>query len=167
MLSLRSLSSAVASLACASVVAACGRPVDNTYVVLPADRPDGQFGRDLVAIAKRNALNPREGRSVDNRLGHSLHVVEFYTDWMHFWSQNVELSGDEDPAQCGSYTEPHPDPGQYEMSVQPIAPWVSRKREDELMASLRRDLLSMGYDVRTLPLPCSALSKLYDGRSSK
>ncbi len=122
------------------------------------------FTQDLASLAKKHGLNPSLGRATDDR-GRTLYVVEAKGRWMRLWSQNMPLSGQEDPAACGKETEAHPDPGQYIITVKPTFPFLNRAASLEVANQLRQELSQLGYEVRDHPVACSRLAKSATDRS--
>jgi len=71
----------------------------------------------------------------------------------------MPLSGQEDPALCGRYSEGHPDPGQYIVTIDHVLPLMETQRPRELISEISKELKMAGYDVRQSPIVCSPLSK--------
>jgi hypothetical protein len=155
-------------LLCGPVLASCGNSKDaaTIYVLAPPQRAS-QFTQDLAIIAKRHGLNPNLGQATDDR-GHILRVIEAQGRGVRLWAQNMPLSGQENPTLCGSYTEGHPDPGQYIVTIDHVLPVIAIKQvlptiaEDEpreLILEISNELRASSYDVRSSPVVCSSLSK--------
>jgi hypothetical protein len=127
------------------------------YAVLTSSNAS-HFTQDLASVAKRHDLTPSLGRATDDR-GHTLYVVEAKGRWMRLWSQNMPLSGQEDPVACGKATEAHPDPGQYIITVEPTLPFLNSTASVEVAAQLRQELAQLGYEIREKPVACSSLAR--------
>ncbi len=125
------------------------------YVVLSSSNVS-RFTQDLASLATKYGLTPKLGQATDDQ-GHTLHVVEAKDRWMRLWSQNLPLSGHENPDLCGKYTEAHPDAGQYIVTVTSRFPFVSETRIRTLTAQLKNELSEIGYDVREGSIICSPL----------
>jgi hypothetical protein len=128
------------------------------YVLTPPAKAD-IFTQDLGVIVKRYGLEPNPGHATDDK-GHTLWVLEARGKGVRLWSQNEPMSGDEDPAICGKYTEGHPDPGQYVISINKVFAWGAHDPPSLLLSKISKDLTRMGYDVRTHAVDCSPVSKL-------
>lgn len=146
------------STLCLAVLNSCtGSRQVTMYAVIPSSKAAARFNQDLALLAKRHGLIPRIGRATDDR-GHSLYVLEANGRWMRLWSQNVELSGHENPTQCGRYIEAHPDPGQYIVYIEPTLPFMNNTGVAEVASQLGRELSVLGYETQAEPVLCSPLS---------
>lgn len=134
-----------------------GNPPSTMYVVTPRERA-ALFSDDLAAITRTHGLVPNQGRSTDDR-GHTYWVTEAKTMWVRLWSTNMPLSGQESSSKCGRFTEGHPDPGQYIVTVSPRVPLLFDKYAGSVMKEISRDLEKAGYILLTTPIECSDLSK--------
>jgi hypothetical protein len=123
--------------------------------------------QDLAVIAKRHGLNPSLSHATDDK-GRTLHVVEASSLPLHLWGQNLPLSGAENPALCGHFTEGHPDPGQYIVTVDHglvliglnhALAVIAPGRPRALMSEIGNELSADGYVVRLAPAECSPLSR--------
>jgi hypothetical protein len=85
----------------------------------------GHYIRDVASLVRRHGLTPNIGSTTDDK-GHTLRVLEAKGRWLRLWSQNMPLSGNEDPAACGKPAEAHPDPGQFIISIDPALPLVGQ-----------------------------------------
>ena len=126
------------------------------------------FTNDLATIAKQHGLSPNLGHSTDDK-GHIYYVLEANGNWMRIWSTNMPLSGNENPVVCGHYTQSHPDPGQYVITIDHGLGWlglnhvlgmISSSKPKELMSEVSGELRASGYSVKSDPAMCSSLSKL-------
>ena len=115
-----------------------------------------RFIEELASVSKDNALTPSIGRATDDR-GHTLRVIEAKGRGVRLWSQNMPLSGQENPATCGKSFEGHPDPGQFVISVQPS--FLGRKSTaSAVLSEIEARLRQEGYEVGDTPTLCSSLA---------
>jgi hypothetical protein len=128
------------------------------YVTVPAEKAS-LFTTHLATLVKRYGMIPNLGRAVDDK-GYSLQVLDATSPSVRLVSQNVLLSGQEDPKLCGVYTEPHSDPGQYSISVSPSTKMGDPRDSRELLVKIVKDLKDDGYDVQQQPIICSPQSKI-------
>lgn len=153
---------------CAPALAACGNGKDaaTIYVLTPPQKA-ARFTEYLAAVSRRHGLSPNLGQSTDDK-GYTFHVLEAKGRGMRLWATNMPLSGGEDVLKCGKYSEGHPDPGQYAVTINYSFRWLGlnsafgRMPKDGakvLMSEVNADLEKDGYDVRQKPIECSPLSK--------
>lgn len=128
-----------------------------TYVIVPAEK-SSLFTTYLASVVKKHGMVPNLGKATDDK-GYSVYVLDATSPSVRLRSENVPLSGHEDPKQCGVYTEPHSDPGQYFIWVSPSTLTADTRDSRELLAKIVEDLEVNGYDVRKNPVKCSAQSK--------
>jgi hypothetical protein len=133
--------------------------------VLVTPTTASSFTEDLASLARKHGLSPSVGRATDDK-GHTLHVLEAKGRRMRLWSQNMPLSGQEDPAMCGRHTEPYPDPGQYIVLIKPTVPLLGDGASIEVATQLRQELSQLGYGVREKPAVCSSLATSAMDRSA-
>jgi len=133
-----------------------GPVTDEVYIVVPVEK-GSSFKTDLVSLVKKYRMTPNLVPAIDER-GRPLFVLDGVSSSVRLLSQNMILSGQEDPRLCGYYTEPHTDLGQYYISVSPYTP-EARREAHELLAKIVKDLKTGGYDVRPESPICSPQSK--------
>lgn len=153
-----SLSLPISILCLAALCSCVGGKQTAMYALIPSSKVAARFNQDLALLAKRHGLKPRLGRATDDQ-GHTLYVLEANGRSMRLWSQNVDLSGHEDPTQCGSYIEVHPDPGQYIVYIEPTLPFMNNADALDVASQIRQELSSLGYEMRSEQVLCSSLSK--------
>lgn len=117
------------------------------------------FTTELASLVKKYGMTPNLGHATDDK-GYRVDVLDAEGSGVRLRSENVLLSGHEDPILCGNYTEPHSDPGQYFISVSPATQTAEPREAREVLRKVAEDLKKAGYDVRSKPLTCSAQSKL-------
>lgn len=160
-------------LLCIPALAACGNSKDvATIYVLTPPQEASRLTEELAVITRRHGLNPNLGHATDDK-GHTLHVIEASGHWLYLWGQNMPLSGSEDPILCGHYSEGHPDPGQYIVTVDHglvriglnhVLAVVAPGKPRALMSEISKELSADGYTVRSRPVLCSPLSKIQASR---
>lgn len=160
-------------LLCSPALSACGNSNDATtiYVLTPPQKAT-RFTEDLAVLAKRHGLSPDLGRAKDDK-GHTLYVIEADGSWLHMWGQNVPLDRYANPATCGHYSEGHPDPGQYVITIDhnlgriglnQILAMLAPDGPRTLGLEIGKELKAFGYTVRSSPVECSPLSKIQASR---
>ena len=156
---MKNLAASVFAFFCIVPLMSCGSSRDAAiiYVITPPQKAS-RFSDDLAKIARRHHLTPNLGQATDDR-GLTNHVLKAEGTWVTLWSENQFLSGHENAAQCGVYSEPHPDPGQYFISIDHRLPLIARNVPRELISEIGNELKASGYDVRKSPILCSPLSK--------
>ena len=146
-------------LACLSVAACVPGPVaGEVYVDVPAEKASS-FATYLASVVRRHGMVPNLGSATDDK-GHSVYVLDATSSSVRLRSENVPLSGHEDPNRCGVYDEPHRDPGQYFVSVSPSTQLTDLRASRELLDKIVKDLKADGYNVRTKAIICSEQSKV-------
>jgi hypothetical protein len=143
---------------CGSRSSVPGPVAGEVYVVLPAEKA-APFITYLASLVRKYRMNPNPGQATDDK-GYSVYVLDATSQSVRLWSENVPLSGHEDPKLCGVYTEAHSDPGQYFIAVSPSTQMADPRDSRELLARIVKDLKIDGYDVRLKPVICSPLSKM-------
>src|SRR5260221_8721593 len=143
MLVMRNPTSVFLLTLCLFLGSCAGGKLVTWYVLVPPSKAAALFSQDLALLAKRHGLTPHLGSATDSK-GHTLHVLEANGRGMRLWSQNVELSGEEDPKLCGSYGEPHPDEGQYVVSIGPELSFMNSANAAEVASQLRLELSVLG-----------------------
>jgi hypothetical protein len=143
-----------------AVLSSCGNQgkQPTIYVVVPASKMAAEFPTELARLVKQHGLEPHLGHATDDH-GITLRVLEANGEWIRLWSQNVDLSGHESPLICGTYDEPHPDPGQYVVYASSELGPLNERGATKLISGLEEKLVADGYDVRRAPVLCSAFSK--------
>lgn len=149
----------IIALICLCLLVSCNQSKGQVefYVLIAPEKVD-RYLSDLASIAQKNDLSADSGRATDDR-GNVMHVLEAKGQGIRLWSQNLPLSGKEDPSQCGYYSEPHPDPGQFIISVGARHPFVATKLVTQLATRIEKRLMEFDYDVRATPAVCSAYSR--------
>lgn len=147
--------------ACGSGSDAPGGIVDKLYVIAPPEKTTS-FMKDLSFIVKNHGMVPKLGQATDDK-GYSIYVLDATSPSVRLRSENVLLSGHEDPEQCGVYNEPHSDPGQYFISVSPAIQKVDSTDSRDLLDKVVRELEADGYIVQQEPTTCSEQSKIRSG----
>lgn len=117
-----------------------GPPVATVYVSIPPSASARRFTQDLANLTRRHGLFPRVGQATDDH-GHTVYVLDTDGIGTRLWSQNVPLSGHEDPARCGRHSEAYPDPAQFVLDISSPLPW-QRGEAAQLASVLSRDLSS-------------------------
>jgi hypothetical protein len=122
--------------------------------VTDTDERMSSFIGHLASIVRRYKLEPNVGSAIDDK-GRRLHVLDAKGSNIRLRSENVLLSGQEDPSKCGAHEEPYPDPGQFFISV-----FVSGGPDGDgdaknLLGMISSDLRKDGYDVSPKPKLCS------------
>lgn len=155
---------AVFSTAIAMFVGACGSSfsptpslVSKVYVLVPSPKA-ASFTTELASIAKKHGMHSVVGQATDDK-GDVLQVLDAERDGLRLRSENVLLSGQEDPLQCGVHTEPHSDAGQFFISISASGDETARQAAQRLLLNVGEDLKASGYDVRAAPVICSASTK--------
>lgn len=137
------------ALSCSS-----GDKIREFYVIVEPQM-SARFVSDLSEIARRHGLTASVGQATDDR-GNTMRVVEAKGNLLRLWSQNMPLSGEENPTVCGPHQEPHPDPSQFIVSLRGSVPFMLTNRAEQLQLNLIADLKSAHYDVRMVPVDCGA-----------
>ena len=127
------------------------------YVVM-IEEMGAQFTADVAELAEQAGMRAAVARVTDDT-GHTRHIVDARKRWIWLSGGNMPLSGREDPELCGTYDEPHPDPGQFYVAVESIIPFLDDRRVAEITKELKDGLSKLGYEVREEPVLCSSLSK--------
>tara|TARA_R110000772_G_scaffold44732_8_gene102839 strand:+ start:3286 stop:3684 length:399 start_codon:yes stop_codon:yes gene_type:complete len=127
---------------------------DKIYVIV-SDEQAATFTGELATIVREYDLKPNVGKSNDDK-GRTLHVLDAKGSDVRLRSENVLLSGQEDPSKCGAHSEPYPDPGQYFISVSAPRDLVGNEGPNELLRRISSDLRKRGYAVASKPKICSA-----------
>ena len=150
-------------------VTACGQNsdypgaiVDEVYVIVSTEQ-SSVFTTYLSSVVRNHGMFPNLGQATDDK-GHSLFVLDATSPSVRLRSENVPLSGHEDPTKCGVYNEPHRDPGQYFISVSPRTQMADPRDSRVLLAKIVKDLKANGYDVRPKAIICSPQSKIESKR---
>ena len=91
--------------ACGPASDAPGPVADEVYVIVPSEKTSS-FTEDLALSVKKYGMTPNLGQATDDK-GYSLYVLDATSVSVRLRSENVILSGQEEPARCGFYTEPH------------------------------------------------------------
>lgn len=130
----------------------------NAYVIVPAPKTN-VFNDDLGGVIARHGFSRNPGKSTFDD-GLTYYVMNGVGHYLWFWSTNLPMSADEDPAICGKYPEAHPDPGQFALSLSRLWPFGTRLAQQEYMTKITTDLKAAGYEIRKQPLLCSPASKL-------
>lgn len=104
-------------------------------------------------------MTPNVGQATDDK-GFSTYVLDATSQSVRLRSENILLSGREDPKRCGRYSEPHSDPGQYFVAVHPSTQKTDPRDARELLDKIVTELKGNGYSVRREPIICSELSAL-------
>ena len=124
------------------------------YVLVPPQEA-ASFTTVLVSAVKRHGMSADVARATDDN-GHVLNVLDAKGDGLRLRSENVLLSGQEDPAKCGVHPEPYSDPGQYFISVSSGSDAAARQAASALLLRVGEDLKTAGYVVQATPVICSA-----------
>lgn len=132
------LLSLAALTACSS-----GAPPSMFYVVIKPDEAD-KFIAAVSAITKEEDMETATAQVVSDARN-VLKVLEGRGPGLKLWAQNEPLSGHEDPKLCGVYLEPHPDPAQFVVFIEPRL-FGSKAAAIELGGR--------GFDVRLQPAVC-------------
>lgn len=147
--------------ASAMFVSACGSNsltmpsvASKVYVLVPPSE-SASFTNTLASVIKGQGMSPNLGQATDDK-GSVLHVLDAESDGLRLRSENVLLSGNEDPARCGQHTEPHSDPGQYFISISSSSEASARQVAQSLLRRVGDDLKAAGYTVLAKPVICSA-----------
>jgi hypothetical protein len=152
----------LSGLACLCVTACWsetpGPIVGTVYVIVSAEKPSS-FTTYLATLVHKYGMTANLGQATDDK-GHSVFVLDATSPSVRLRSENVLLSGNEEPKMCGIYTEPHSDPGQYFITVSPSTQTDNPRDSRELLVKIMKNLKEDGYDVRLKPVMCSAQSKL-------
>lgn len=133
-----------------------GKVAGEIYVLVSPEK-SARFTTDLASVVQNHGLRPNNGQATDDR-GHTLFVLDATGPAVRLRSENVLLSGHEDPKRCGVYDEAHPDPGQFFVSVSPAAEDGDPRAALALLEKLSADLSGLAYDVRRKPVECSEQS---------
>ena len=128
------------------------------YVIVPAEKASS-FTAYLASLVEKYGMTPNLGQGADDK-GYSIHVLDAKSLSVRLRSQNVLLSGHEEPKSCGAYTEPHSDPGQYAVSTSPSTQMADPRISREILAKIVKDLKADGYDVLPKPIICSPQFKI-------
>jgi hypothetical protein len=131
-------------------------PVAEVFVIVPSHK--APFTAYLASVVRKQGMTPNLGKATDDK-GYSTYVLEATSPSVYLRSENVVLSGQEDPQSCGVYTEPHSDPGQYFVSVSPTTETADPEESRTLLVKIAKDLREEGFDVRSTSLLCSSQSK--------
>lgn len=144
--------------ACGSGLGVPGSIAGEVYVVVPAGKTSS-FTTYLASLVGKHGMTTNQGQATDDK-GYSVYVLDATSPSVRLRSENVLLSGQEDPNLCGVDSEAHSDPGQYFISVSPSTQMADPHASRELLATIVKDLKADGYDVRAEPITCSPQSKL-------
>ena len=144
---------------CGSNSAIPGSIVAKVYVIVPAEKNASQFTTYLASVVKRHGMTPSVGKATDDK-GYSIYVLDATSPSVRLRSENVLLSGQEEPKLCGLYTEPHSDPGQYFVSVSQSSQMTDSRASREMLANIVKDLKVDGYNVQSQYVICSPRSKV-------
>jgi len=128
------------------------------YVLTP-ERNAHHFTEELAALSKRYGMEPHLAQMPEPH-GTTYFVMDASGYRLNIWSTNMPLSAQENADECGHYSEPHSDPGQYVLRVSKMMPFGTKQAIREMTSQIGTDLASMGYEVRTTPVTCSPLSKI-------
>lgn len=131
--------------------------IGKVYVITPRENSE-EFIPYLASMVKGYGMVPNMGSAMDDK-GNSLHVLDATNSSTRLRSENVLLSGHENPVQCGVYNEPHSDPGQYFISVSPSTKRTDPQESHEILKKIVEDLKVDGYTVRKRSVICSEKSK--------
>ena len=115
------------------------------YVVMKPEETSSFIGA-FRSMASNAGFDTAEARIVSDT-GNVLHVIEGRGHSVRLWAQNMPLSGEEDPAKCGAFSEPHSDPAQFVVSTTPRlfgTTSAAQKWGDRILAELE----ASGFDVR-------------------
>jgi len=134
-----------------------GDIAQEVYVLVPPGK-EREFTIDLGDISKRHGMRPNLGSAIDDK-GLSLYVLEAVGQTVQLRSENVLLSGHEDDEICGSYSEPHSDPGQFFIAIHPKSRKTSPEFARRILSKIIVDLRKSGYTVNQEPIICSPQSK--------
>ena len=142
------------------ILSSCGQPAQEAkeitakvYVIAPDGR-SSSFIEHLALIVRRYRLEPNVGSATDDK-GGRLNVLDAKGRNVRLRSENVLLSGQEDPSKCGAHDEPYSDPGQYFISVFTSGAPDGDEGAKNLLAMISSDLRNDGYDVSSKPRLCS------------
>lgn len=135
------------------------------FYILTSEEKGAQFTNDVASLAEQAGLRAAAAQVTDDR-GNTTSIVNARKRWIWLAGGNVLLSGNEDPALCGRYDKPHPDPGQFFVAIESLIPFLGKKRVVEISNTLQIGLLERGYDVRQKPVMCSTLSKLHSKQNN-
>ena len=152
-----SLLLSLSASACGSIWDVPGEIAGKVYVIVPEEK-SSSFTVYLASVVQKHGMNPNLGQATDDK-GHRLYVLDATSPSVRLTSQNVPLSGHEDPEQCGIYSEPHPDPGQYFISVAPSNQRTDPRDSRDLLAKIVEYLEADGYDIRRQAIICSEQSR--------
>jgi hypothetical protein len=130
----------------------------NAYVLASPSKA-AAFNDDVGAIIGKYGFSQNPGKTVYDS-GLAYYVMNGTGHSLWFWSTNLPLSGQEDRSVCGHYSEAHPDPGQFELSISRIWPFGTKALQRELLAKISSDLKAARYEIRTRPVLCSPASKM-------
>ena len=142
--------------ACSAEADIPGKIAGEIYVVAPAEK-SARFTADLASVVRKHGLRPNNGQATDDK-GHTLFVLDATGPAVRLRSENMSLSGHENSERCGVYDEPHPDPGQYFVSVSPATQGGDPRAALALLEHLSTDLNDLDYKVRSKPVECSEQS---------
>lgn len=131
--------------------------VSTVYVLLPPPEA-ASFTTVLASVVKKHGMSANVGQATDDK-GSVLNVLDAESDGLRLRSENVPLSGQEDPAQCGVHTEPYSDPGQYFISISSTSEAAARQAARALLLGIGEDLKAAGYVVRSTSVICSGSAK--------
>ena len=133
----------------------CGKSnASMTFYAVFSPTNVSRFTQDLASLATKHGLIPQIGQATDDR-GHTLHIVEAKGRSIRLWSQNLPLSGRENPDLCGNHIEAHPDPGQFIVTITTQVPFVNKDSAAELAVELQHELSELGYEIQQSPVACS------------
>ena len=140
------------------LLGSCGKyeSVEKFYILIEPD-DTANFMSALASIAEEIGFSVKQGTATDDK-GYTLYVLSARRRMIRIWSQNQPLSGMEDPLQCGTYTRPHPDPGQFFISITPLFFFVSESAVNDVANDVREKLSLAGFQIYESPEKCSTYS---------
>ena len=125
-------------------------------MLVPAQKA-ASFTTVLASVVHKHGMAADVGRAIDDN-GHVLNVFDAQGRGLRLRSENVLMSGQENPAKCGAHSEPYSDPGQYFISVSSGSEAAARQDARVLLNQVGEDLKTAGYEVRITPVVCSAFA---------
>lgn len=131
--------------------------VDPVFILVNPSQVPRLFS-EIGVLAKENGMVLNPGQASDDA-GNTLRVLEAKNWKVRIWIQNMPLSGQEDVRMCGSFSEPHPDPGQYILTIMPRVPSVGREYIKDLRFEIINKLKEKGFSILKEPEICSVHAK--------
>jgi hypothetical protein len=146
-------------------ISACVRQPDYTFYVVVPEPMVSHFPTDLSKIYSATGLEPYVS-SLQAGGGLETFAILAEGRGLSIQTLNVPMSGQEDPSACGAYVEPHPDPGQFLVSITRTH-FGRQSSVDDIVQRLKSEMSKSSYEVRSQPILCSPSARSASSDPSK